>query len=108
MVNGWENKSIFTPAKLFQYYDKTNIRGYILTDIQNDGMLSGLNLHMISSNLKLSSKKFIVGGGLKDIEDIKALKKIYTPQLEGVIVGKAYYVGAINLNDADSLLGTHA
>ena len=108
MVNGWENKSVFTPAKIFQYYDKTNIRGYILTDIENDGMLSGLNFNMISSNLKLTSKQFIVGGGLRDIEDIKSLKKIYTSQLEGVIAGKAYYVGAINLKDADKLLGTHA
>ena len=108
MVNGWENKSVFTPAKIFQYYDKTNIRGYILTDIENDGMLSGLNFNMISSNLKLTSKQFIVGGGLRDIEDIKSLKKIYTSQLEGVIAGKAYYVGAINLKDADKLLGTNA
>ncbi len=108
MVNGWENKSAFTPAKIFQYYDKTNIRGYILTDIENDGMLSGLNFNMISSNLKLTSKQFVVGGGLRDIEDIQGLKKIYTSQLEGVIAGKAYYVGAINLKDADKLLGTHA
>ena len=108
MVNGWENKSAFTPAKIFQYYDKTNIRGYILTDIENDGMLSGLNFNMISSNLRLTSKQFIVGGGLRDIEDIQSLKKIYTSQLEGVIAGKAYYVGAINLKDADKLLGTHA
>jgi phosphoribosylformimino-5-aminoimidazole carboxamide ribotide isomerase len=108
MVNGWENKSVFTPAKIFQHYDKTNIRGYVLTDIENDGMLSGLNLNMISSNVKLASKKFIVGGGLKDIEDIKSLKNIYTPQLEGVIAGKAYYVGAINLKDADKLLSAYA
>ena len=108
MVNGWENKSAFTATKIFKYYDKTNIRGYVLTDIENDGMLSGLNLDMISSNVKLASKKFIVGGGLKGIEDIKGLKKIYTPQLEGVIAGKAYYVGAINLKDANELLKVYA
>ena len=67
-------------------------------------MLSGLDLNMISSNIKLTSKKFIVGGGLKDIEDIKGLKEIYTPQLEGVIAGKAFYVGSIDLKEADKLL----
>ena len=108
MVNGWENKSAFTPNKIFKHYDKTNIRGYILTDIKNDGMLSGLNLDMISSNVKLTSKKFIVGGGLKDIEDIKGLKKIYSPQLEGVIAGKAFYVGSIDLKEADKLLDAYA
>ncbi len=108
MVNGWENESAFTPNKIFQLYDNTSIRGYVLTDIENDGMLSGLNLAMIASNVNLSPKKFIVGGGLKDIEDIKGLKKIYTPQLEGLIVGKAFYTGAINLKDADKLLEVYA
>lgn len=108
MIKGWQQKSTYTPAKLFQDYDKTKIRGYILTDIENDGMLSGLNLNMISSNLLLTKKKLIVGGGLKDMKDIKGLKKIKTPQLEGVIAGKAFYVGDIDLKEADKLLGTNA
>ena len=108
MTNGWQQKSIFTPAKLFQLYDKTKIRGYVLTDIENDGMLSGLNLNMISLNLSLTKKKLIVGGGLKDMQDIKGLKKIQTPQLEGIIIGKAFYVGGVDLKKADKLLGTNA
>ncbi len=108
MINGWQQKSIFTPAKLFQHYDKTKIRGYVLTDIENDGMLSGLNLNMISLNLSLTIKKLIVGGGLKDMQDIKELKKIQSPKLEGVIAGKAFYVGGIDLKKADKLLSTNA
>ncbi len=108
MINGWQQKSLLTPAKLFQHYDKTMIRGYVLTDIENDGMLSGLNLNMISSNLLLTIKKLIVGGGLKNMQDIKRLKKIQTPKLEGVITGKAFYVGDIDLKEADKLLSTNA
>ena len=108
MVNGWESKSPFTSTKIFENYDKTHTRGYVLTDIESDGMLAGLNFNMISSNIKLTSKKFIVGGGLKDIEDIKGLKKIYTPQLEGVIAGKAFYVGSLDLKEADKLLDIYA
>ena len=108
MINGWQQKSFFTPTKLFQHYDKTKIRGYVLTDIENDGTLSGLNLNMISLNLTLTIKKLIVGGGLKDMRDIEELKKIQTPQLEGVIAGKAFYVGDIDLKKADKLLSTNA
>ncbi len=108
MINGWQQKSNLTAAKLFEQYDKTNIRGYVLTDIQNDGMLSGLNLNMISLNLSLTIKKLIVGGGLKDMQDIRGLKKIQTPKLEGVIAGKAFYVGSIDLKKADKLLSTNA
>ena len=108
MINGWQQKSNLTAAKLFEQYDKTKIRGYVLTDIQNDGMLSGLNLNMISLNLSLTIKKLIVGGGLKDMNDIRGLKKIQTPKLEGVIAGKAFYVGSIDLKEADKLLSTNA
>ena len=108
MINGWQQKSNLTAAKLFEQYDKTKIRGYVLTDIQNDGMLSGLNLNMISLNLSLTIKKLIVGGGLKDMQDIRGLKKIQTPKLEGVIAGKAFYVGSIDLKEADKLLSTNA
>ena len=108
MINGWQQKSTLTAAKLFEQYDKTKIRGYVLTDIQNDGMLSGLNLNMISLNLSLTIKKLIVGGGLKDMQDIRGLKKIQTPKLEGVIAGKAFYVGSIDLKEADKLLSTNA
>ena len=108
MINGWQKKSPLTAAKLFEQYDKTKIRGYVLTDIQNDGMLSGLNLNMISLNLSLTIKKLIVGGGLKDMQDIRGLKKIQTPKLEGVIAGKAFYVGSIDLKEADKLLITNA
>ena len=108
MINGWQQKSLFTPAKLFQQYDKTKIRGYVLTDIENDGMLSGLNLKMISLNLSLTIKKLIVGGGLKNMHDIKGLKKIQTPKLEGVIAGKAFYIGDIDLKKADKMLSANA
>ncbi len=108
MIHGWQHKSIFTPTTLFQHYDKTKIRGYVLTDIENDGMLSGLNLNMVSLHMSLTTKKLIVGGGLKDMHDIKGLQKIQTPKLEGVIAGKAFYVGAIDLKKANKMLSKDA
>ena len=108
MISGWKQKSNLSPIKIFQNYDKTKIRGYVLTDIENDGMLSGLNLNMISHNLTLTTKKLIVGGGLKNMHDIKNLHSIQKPQLEGVIAGKAFYVGDIDLKKANKLLDSNA
>ena len=71
MVNGWEKKSSFTSAKIFEHYDKTQIRGYVLTDIENDGMLSGLNLNMISSNIKLTSKNLLLVVGLRILKILR-------------------------------------
>ena len=108
MIKGWKEESVFTPKKLFETYDSTNIRGYVLTDIEKDGMLTGLNHKMISQNLELTNKNFIVGGGLKDNHDLKELKRIQSKQLEGVIAGKSFYVGNIDLKNAQKILNSHA
>ena len=108
MIKGWKEESNFTPSKLFETYDNTNVRGYILTDIEKDGMLTGLNQEMIEENLKLTKKKMIVGGGLKDNFDIEKLTKFKYNNLEGVIAGKSFYVGNIDLKKAQKTLDRNA
>ena len=89
-------------------YESSAIRGYVLTDIAKDGMLTGLNEEMILQNLSLTNKNLIVGGGLKDNTDIEKLKKISSNNLEGVIAGKSFYVGNINLINAQNILDSDA
>ena len=108
MIKGWKEESIFTPLKLFELYETSRIRGYVLTDIENDGMLTGLNIKMIINNLNLINKKLIVGGGLKDIFDLQKLIKIQSKNLEGVIAGKSFYVGSIDLKEAQTILEKNA
>ena len=108
MVKGWVEESDFTPAKLFETYEESSVRGYVLTDIEKDGMLTGLNQEMILQNISLTSKKLIVGGGLKDNFDLEKLRMIQSDNLEGVIVGKSFYVGNIDLKEAKIILDGNA
>ena len=108
MIKGWVEESNFTPKNLFQIYDESNIRGYVLTDIEKDGMLTGLNQKMILTNVSLTNKKLIVGGGLKNNSDLKKLRTIKSDNLEGVIVGKSFYVGNIDLKEAQKVLDGNA
>lgn len=108
MIKGWKEESSFTPEKLFDLYEKTNVRGYVLTDIEKDGMLSGLNLEIIIQNLFLTKKKLVVGGGLKDNSDLEKLLKIKSENLEGVIIGKSFYVGNIDLKKAKLMMEKNA
>jgi len=108
MIKGWKQESDLNPTKLFQTYNKTNIRGYVLTDIEKDGMLSGLNQEMIIQNLALTNKKLIAGGGLKDNSDLQKLIKIKSNNFEGVIAGKSLYVGNIDIKKAQQLLKKNA
>ena len=108
MIKGWVKESDFTPEKIFQTYDQSSIRGYVLTDIEKDGMLTGLNQKMISTNMSLTNKKLIVGGGLKNNYDLEQLRKIKSNNLEGVIVGKSFYVGNIDLKESQKILDGNA
>ena len=65
-------------------------------------------LYLLISNLILTRKKFIAGGGLKNHEDLSRLKKIKQSNFEGVIAGKSFYVGNIDLKKAQQILDNNA
>ena len=46
----------------------------------------------------------IIGGGLSNYDDLKTLKKINNAKLEGVIAGKSFYKGSINIKKSMSIL----
>ena len=108
MIKGWKEKTNYETKEIFNKYNKTNIKGFVLTDVGRDGTLGGLNIDMIKTNLKLSSKPIVVGGGLTSYEDLNNLKKIFLENLEGVIVGKSFYVGNIDLKKAKDILNSNA
>ena len=108
MIKGWKKESGQTTKEVFKNYNDTNIKGYILTDIENDGMLTGLNTKMILENLDKTNKNLIVGGGLSSYDDLEKLSRICNNNLEGVIAGKSFYTGRINLKKAQSILSQNA
>ena len=57
-------------------------------------MLSGLNMKTFESIKKLTQKKITIGGGVKDLNDLK-LSKIQG--FDNVVVGKAIYENKISI-----------
>ena len=47
-----------------------------------------------------SGMKVVASGGVKSIEDIKALLPYEKDGIEGVIVGKSIYTGSLDLSEA--------
>ena len=108
MIKGWKEKTNYETKEIFNKYNNTNIKGFVLTDVDRDGTLNGLNIDMIKTNLKLASKPLVVGGGLTSYNDLNNLKKIFSENLEGIIVGKSFYVGNIDLKKAEDILNSNA
>ena len=104
MIKGWTQQSKISIEKMFKAYNNSKIRGYILTDISRDGMLEGIDTDLVINNLKMSKKPMIVGGGLSSHEDLIKLKKLNNKNLEGVIAGKSFYTGSVNLKESIRIL----
>ena len=110
MIKGWTEETQLNLFNIFKIYNKSKIRGYVLTDIFRDGMLQGLNFELITKNLLQTSKSMVFGGGLSNYNDLKILKKMNSKfkNIEGVIVGKSFYSGAIEIKKSINILNSNA
>ena len=77
---------------------------WIFTDISKDGMLEGPNIEEISKLAQTLVISVIASGGVKNIDDIKALAKISHLGVPAVIVGRAIYEGTLDLKNANEML----
>ena len=97
-TEGWAELSRVKATDLARDYADAGVCAIICTDISRDGMLSGVNVEFSRSIAKASGIDTIASGGVKDMNDIIALKN--AELIAGVIVGKAYYAGTLDLKKA--------
>jgi len=96
-VKGWTEKS---DMKAFDFADKMQDMGVgtlICTDISKDGAMQGTNRKLYKELSQKISINIIASGGVSSLDDVKHLADM---KLYGAIIGKAYYVGAIDLASA--------
>ena len=92
--HGWQQTDTTSLNDIIDQYNKKNIHSFFVTDVANDGMLSGLNMHTFQNIKNLTDKPITIGGGVKDILDIELSKK---NGFDNVVVGKAIYENKISL-----------
>jgi phosphoribosylformimino-5-aminoimidazole carboxamide ribotide isomerase len=94
-VEGWGEVSSMKATDLAQEFANAGVEAIICTDVGKDGTLSGVNVEFTLDIARASGVSTIASGGVKDEDDIKAL--IATNEVDGVIIGKAYYEGTLDL-----------
>lgn len=102
-VEGWGEVSSMKATDLAREFANAGVEAIICTDVGKDGTLSGVNVDFTVEIAKASGVSTIASGGVKDEDDIQAL--IATDLVDGVIIGKAYYEGTIDLPKMFKLLG---
>ena len=96
-IKGWTEKSQKTADEFFSHLSDIGVKTVICTDISKDGAMKGTNRELYKELSAKYSMDIVASGGVSDLEDIKALREM---NLYGAIVGKAYYIGAIDLKEA--------
>ncbi|HIP41063.1 MAG TPA: 1-(5-phosphoribosyl)-5-[(5-phosphoribosylamino)methylideneamino]imidazole-4-carboxamide isomerase, partial [Campylobacterales bacterium] len=99
-VEGWAEVSDMKATDLAKEFADAGVEAIICTDVGRDGMLTGVNVDFTVEIAKVSGVETIASGGLKDIEDIK---KLIEAGCDGTIVGKAFYEGTLDLEEAFKL-----
>ncbi len=96
-THGWRKASELKAVVLAREMVRAGVRRFIYTDISRDGTLVGPNFAAISELIESIHKPVIAAGGISELSHLKLLKKIGA---DGAIIGKALYVGDIDLKIA--------
>ena len=98
-LSGWKKKTNILATDFLKEIQNFGVSRIIYTDINKDGTKEGPN---IKDAIELSNKvkiPFIVSGGISSIEDIKRIKSLNNPNIEGIIVGKSIYDGDVKIQE---------
>lgn len=96
-VKGWLEQSDVTLDEFFIKMQDLGVKNIICTDISRDGAMRGTNLELYRELSEKYSLDITASGGVSSIEDVKRLREM---NLYGAIIGKAYYTGAVDLEEA--------
>ena len=95
-IKGWTESSGIDPYEFTEKMQNLGVKYIICTDVSKDGAMKGTNLELYRELSKKFSINITASGGVSSIKDVAELRKM---DIYGAIIGKAYYVGAIDLKE---------
>ncbi len=97
-VHGWTRVRDLEAVALARDAAAAGACTIIYTDIARDGTQSGPNVWSTEAVARAAGIPVFASGGVGSLDDIRQLAGI--PGVEGVVVGRALYTGALTLRDA--------
>ena len=96
-IKGWTEKSQERALDFCEKMQKMGVRTLICTDISKDGAMEGANHSLYQELAEKFDMDIIASGGVSSMEDVRRLTAM---NIHGAIIGKAYYIGAVDLKEA--------
>lgn len=99
-VEGWAETSELSVIDMAARFEDAGAAAIIFTDIDRDGVLTGINWESTLELARSTSIPVIASGGLASMNDIERLTQDDARILEGAISGRALYDGRIDPAEA--------
>lgn len=103
-VEGWAETSELTVVDLARQFEDAGVAAVIYTDVDRDGILTGINWDATIDLAEQVSIPVIASGGLASLADVVRLTMPDAKRLEGAISGRALYDGRIDPKEALAVL----
>ena len=102
-VDGWSKLSNHDLFDLARQFERDGVEAFVFTDISRDGMMSGVNVEATADLARELSVPVIASGGIRDLDDIRALCAVADEGVEAAITGRAIYEGTLDFAEAQKL-----
>lgn len=99
-VKGWTEVSDVTVTEVGQRACDAGAAALLYTDVSRDGTERGPNVDETAALARAVRMAVLASGGVGTVADIAALAAVADAGIDGVVVGRALYTGALSLADA--------
>ncbi|MDA0261755.1 MAG: 1-(5-phosphoribosyl)-5-[(5-phosphoribosylamino)methylideneamino]imidazole-4-carboxamide isomerase [Proteobacteria bacterium] len=96
-TDGWVTDAGRDAIAVAQEFADCGVAAIVYTDIDRDGLLSGVNVEATAALACAVAVPVIASGGVATLDDIRALKDHEKDGIIGVIAGRSLYDGRISL-----------
>jgi phosphoribosylformimino-5-aminoimidazole carboxamide ribotide isomerase len=104
-THGWTQVSDRDAVEVATGLVSMGVRRLAYTDINRDGTLGGPNLTAMRRLAEAAPPlRLIASGGVSSLDDLRRLRDLGIPNLDGVIVGRALYEGRFTIAEALAVL----
>ena len=99
-IRGWTEAGELTVTELGRRAREAGAASVLYTDVSRDGTELGPNVDATAALARAIGVPVLASGGVGSTAHIAALAAVASAGIEGIVVGRALYTGAVTLADA--------
>jgi phosphoribosylformimino-5-aminoimidazole carboxamide ribotide isomerase len=102
-IDGWSKLSHYDVIDMARRFEQDGVEAIVYTDINRDGMMSGINTQATVKMAQSIQIPVIASGGITNLDDIRSLCEVKEESIIGAITGRALYEGTLDFQQAQQM-----